>query len=206
MNINIVVNTDEALSYARERLGELQTRAPQAVRTALNNAAKEIKKVDEKTAKSTYTDTGDLNNLTMDKASAGNLTVVLRDRGGAVGITHFKPRIGVRGVTATINKNKGSRLIVHKSGNKGFFPGQINGRRHGQRYRKKNVTAGYLRNGGATVVGRVRAFRLPIEKINSLSSPSAHGSPDVWNKVKPEGEALLYKHLDKEIERILGTL
>ncbi|MGN0162450.1 MAG: hypothetical protein ACI4EA_02560 [Candidatus Ornithomonoglobus sp.] len=204
MNVNIVVNTDKAVEYARQKLGSLEKRAPQAVRTALNNAAKEIKKSDEKTAKSTYTDSGDLNSLTMDKASVRNLEVILRDSGAAVSITHFKPRVGTRGVTATINKNNGSKVIVHKSGNKGFFPGQINGKRYGQRYRKKNVTAGYLRNGGATIVGRTKATRLPIEKINSLSSPSAHGSPDVWNRVEPEGEALLYKHLDKEIERILS--
>lgn len=202
--IEIVVNTDEALSYARQRLGDMERKAPQAVRTALNKAAKEIKKSDEKTAKQTYNDPGDLNALEMDKASTGSLEVILRDHGAAVSITHFKPRVGSRGITATINKNHGSRLIRHKSGNKGFFPGMINGSRYGQRYRKKNVTAGYLKGGGATVVGRVRASRLPIEKINSLSSPSAHGSPDVWNKVEPEGQSLLYKYLDAEIERILG--
>ena len=204
MNIDIVINVDEALEYARARLARLEKKAPQAVRTALNNAAKEIKKADEKTAKATYTDTSDLHSLKTDKASTSNLQVVLRDRGGAVGITHFKPRIGTRGITATINKNNGSKLIVHKSGNKAFFPGMISGHKYGKRYSKKKVTAGYLRNGGATIVGRKSSKRLPIEKINSLSSPSAHGSPDVWNKVEPGGRQVLYKHLEKEIERILS--
>lgn len=204
MNIDIVVDTDEAVSYARQRLGDLQKKAPMAVRTALNKAAKEIKKKDEQTAKKVYTDSGDLNNLKMEKASVGNLEVILRDSGKAVSITHFKPRIGSRGVTATINRENGSKLIVHKSGNKGFFPGRINNARFGQRYRKKNVTAGYLNGGGATVVGRTSSSRLPIEKINSLSSPSAHGSESVWGKVEPDGSALLQKHLENEIERILG--
>lgn len=205
MTIEIVVNTDEALAYAKKRLGEMEKKAPQAVRTALNKAAKEIKKSDEKTAKRIYNDPGDLNTLEMDKASTSSLEVILHDSGGSVSITHFKPRVGSRGVTATINKNRGSQLIRHKSGNKGFFPGTINGSRYGQRYRKKNVTAGYLRNGGATVVARTKASRLPIEKINSLSSPSAHGSPDVWNKVEPVGQKLLYKYLDEEIGRILSS-
>lgn len=203
MNIDIVVNTDEALEYARRKLGGLEKRAPQAVRTALNNAAKEIKKADEKTAKSTYTDTRDLNKLTMDKASARNLEVILRDSGEAVSMTHFKPYIGRSGVMVTINKNNGPKLLHHKSGKTAFFPGLIKSRKRG-RYVKKNVTKGYLRNGGATIMGRLGNSRLPIEKINSLSSPSAHGSPGVWNKVEPDGEALLYKHLDKELERILS--
>ena len=203
-NINIVINTDEAVEYAKQRLGEMQAKAPQAVRTALNKASKEIKKSDEKTAKSTYTDSGDLNALEMDKASVGNLEVKLKDKGKAVPMTHFKPRIGVRGVTATINKNRGSIKVVNKYGNKGFFPGRIKGKKYG-RYSKKKVTAGFLKNGGATIVGRKSASRIPIEKIYSLSSPSAHGSPDVWNKVQPEGENFLYEHIEKEIERILGA-
>ena len=204
MNIDIVIDTDEAVAYARQRLGEMQRRAPMAVRTALNKAAKEIKKLDEKAAEEVYTHKQDLNKLTMDRASVGNLSVVLRDRGKSVPMTHFKPYIGSRGIKVTINKTNGRKTVVHKSGNLGFFPSAIRGSRYGQ-YRKKNVTSGYLKNGGATIVGRVGDSRLPIEKINSLSSPSAHGSKDVWDaRVKPDGEKLLYKHLENEIERILG--
>lgn len=202
-NISIVINTDEAVAYAKQALGRMEKRAPQAVRTALNNAAKEIKKADETTAKRTYTDSGDLNSLEMDKASVGNLEVKLKDRGKSVPMTHFHPRIGIRGVTATINRNNGSKLVRGKSGNKGFFPGRIRGKRYG-RYRKQSVTAGYLNNAGATIVARKGSKRNPLEKVHSLSSPSAHGSPDVWGKVQPDAESLLYEHLEKEIERILG--
>ena len=58
MEVVVLVEVDEALQYARQKLVAMQKKAPQAVRTALNKTAREAKKQDERITKQTYTAKG----------------------------------------------------------------------------------------------------------------------------------------------------
>ncbi len=187
-DIYIYIDAAEAVEYAKKKLGKLQGgKARMAVRTAINKTAKEVKKYDERGAKKTFTDKGDLNALKYTSATTGNLQAILRDKGGSVPITHFRWRNGKTVVSALINRNNGYKKMIF-NGNKAFY-------------------ATNLRRGGETVVVRQGAARLPITKVKSLSSPSAHGAPDVWEKdVQAKGEAKFYENLDAEIARILNLL
>ena len=182
--IHIERDAEAAVAYVKERLGAISdSRARMAVRTAINRTAREVKKTDERAAKRTFTDKGDLNALTVEKATTANLEAVLRDRGGSVSLHHFKVRHGVTVVSALINKNRGYKQIT-KYGNKvfindAFVPG--------------------------VVFVRKTKNRLPIEGVKSLSSPSAHGAPDVWEKeTRGRGEQVFAQYLETEILKLMG--
>ena len=180
--VEIVIDTEEALRYAREKLGALQGgKARMAVRNAINKTAKEVKKIDERAAKRTFTDKSDLNALEFQKATTANLEALLKDKGGSVSITHFTWRNGIRGVTALINRNNGYKKMT-LNGNSAFY-------------------------NGISVFVREGPERLPIKKVKSLSSPSAHGAPDVWQKeTEQQGQELFYENLENEIVRILNLI
>lgn len=180
-NVLIEIDALEAVEYVKSRIdGISDSRARMAVRTAINNAAKEIKKLDEKTAKQVYTDKSELKALKFQRATTANLTAILRDSGSAVSMEKFSIYRGKRvGVTAVINRNRG-RKNIGKFGNKAFF------------------------NGGKVRVRKTNK-RFPLETMHSLSSPSAHGSPDVWGKIEGTARQKLYENLEKEISRLLGS-
>ena len=181
MNIEVLINMDEALDYARNRLGDLQKKANMAVRTAINKSAKEIKKHDEKITKKTYTDKNDINDLQFKKATTGNLQAILKDKGRNISLTHFSHYPGWLFYAAV----KKSEKDVWKYGNPAF-----------------TVKSPKLKTIGPFV--RKSKNRFPIEKLSSISSPVQHGNPSIWAQVEPNSKEILYKYLDKEIERILS--
>ncbi len=181
-NVVIEIDTDEALAYAREKLAGIKdSRIRMAVRTAINHTARDAKKADEKAAKSIYTDPGHLNEFAFKRASVGDLVAVLKDKGSAVRMDYFKVRAGKTVTSALINKNRGYKKL-YKYGNKAFV------------------------NPPPRVRVRLGKSRYPVETFYSLSSPSAHGSPDTQEASGLEeiGTARFYEYLDEEISKILG--
>lgn len=184
MNIEILIEVDEALNYARKYLGDMQKKAPLAVRNAINKTAREAKKQDERITKQTYTAKGDINALQFTKATTGNLTAILKDKGANISMSHFTHYAGKRGVSAIINTKHG-RKTIGKYGNKAFM--SLN-----------------LRNGGNGIMVRTGATRLPLEKVASISSPVMHGNDGTWGTIEDDVRTKLYENLNKEIERILS--
>lgn len=176
MNVAILVEVDEALEYARKQLGDMKKKAPQAVRTAINNTAREAKKQDERITKQTYTAKGDINALQFKKATTANLQAILKDKGANISMSHFRTYVGKNRISAVINTKHGRRTLG-KYGNKAFVWNTI-----------------FVREGKS---------RLPIEKMASISSPVMHGNEGTWGTIEPDIRTLLYKNLEKEIERIL---
>lgn len=177
MNVEILIEVDEALSYARKHLGDMQKKAPLAVRNAINKTAREAKKQDERVTKQTYTAKGDINALQFTKATTGNLTAILKDKGANISMSHFTHYAGKRGVSAIINTKHG-RKTIGKHGNKAFIWNTI-----------------FVREGKS---------RLPIEKMVSISSPVMHGNDGTWGTIEDDVRTKLYENLNKEIERILS--
>lgn len=184
MAVTIIPIVGEELEYIRKRLGDLQKKAPMVLRTAINKTAKEAKKQDERLTKRMYTAKGDIHALKFEKASTGNLTAILRDKGSNISISHFSHYAGKRGISAIINTTHGRRQIG-KYGNKAFFTGG-------------------LLNGGSTILVRKTAARLPLEKMASISSPVMHGNDQTWGTMENEVRQKLHENVEKEIERILG--
>ena len=180
MNVEILIDIDEALDYARQKLGSLQKKAPMAVRTAINNTAREAKKQNEKITKKTYTAKGDIHALQLKKATTGNLQAILKDKGANVSVAHFKTYAGKTRVSAIINKTHGRR-VLGKYGNKAFIWDNL-------------------------VMVRKGKSRLPIEKLMSISSPVMHGNKNTWGQMEDEVKQKMYKNLDKQIAKMLGAL
>lgn len=178
MNVEILIEVDEALEYTRKCLGDLQKKAPMAVRTAINKTAREAKKQDERITKQTYTAKSDIHALQFTKATTGNLTAILKDKGANISMSHFTHYAGKRGISAIINTKHG-RKTVGKYGNKAFFWNTI-----------------FVREGKS---------RLPIEKMASISSPVMHGNDGTWGTIEDDVRTKLYENLNKEIERILSV-
>lgn len=181
--VEILIELDEALEYARKRLGNLQKKAPMVIRTAVNKTAREAKKNDERITKQTYTAKGDIHALKFTKATTANLTAILRDSGANVSITHFSHYAGKSRISAIINKKHGRRTLG-KYGNSAFFNS--------------------LAKGGNGIAVRLTKSRLPIEKMASISSPVMHGNDQTWGTIEGEMRQKLYDNIEKELERILG--
>lgn len=175
--IEILINLDSELEYVRQRLGDLQKKAPMVIRNAINKTAKEAKTKDEKITKQTYTAKGDIHSLQFQKATVGNLWAVLRDSGANISMTHFNHYAGKSKVSAIINTKHGRRTLG-KYGNLAFF--------------------------WNTIFVRQSSSRLPIEKMASISSPVMHGNDGTWGTIEDETLHKLHDNIEKEIERILG--
>ena len=102
MEVVVLVEVDEALQYARQKLGAMQKKAPQAVRTALNKTAREAKKQDERITKQTYTAKGDIHSLQFKKATTANLQAILKDKGSNISMSHFRTYVGKKRISAVI--------------------------------------------------------------------------------------------------------
>ena len=181
MNVELLIDIDEMLDYARSHLGDMYKKAPMAVRTAINKTAKEIKKLDEKITKKTYTDKADINDLEFKKATTANLQAILKDKGKNVSLTHFTHYAGTL-FYATVKK---SEKDIWKYGNPAFLI----------KSPQLNTTGPFVRKGKS---------RLPIQKLASISSPVQHGNPEIWKQVEPDAKKVIYDNLNKEIERILS--
>lgn len=181
--VNVYIDIDIELEYARQRLGDLQRKAPMVIRTAINKTAKEAKKTDERITKKTYTAKGDIHSLQFQKATTANLQAILKDRGANISMTHFSHYAGKNKVSAVINTKHG-RKTLGKYGNKAFYNS--------------------LANGGSGIAVRIGKSRTPIEKMASISSPVMHGNDGTWGTVEPEIRQKLHEYVEKEIERILG--
>lgn len=198
--MDCTIDMDEMLKYAEKALGELKSKAPMAVRTAINKAAKNAKKLDEKTAKSTYTDKDKLNSLNLTKATTSNLTAILRDKGENVSMLHFKYRVGKRQTSVLINKKHGYKSLFAGAERKPFIAsGTLNNDGSGMMVR----VAGKYITGGSRKNRKHTKHTEALEKLHSISSPVQHGNPKVWDiEVMPITEKDIYKELDKQITNI----
>lgn len=185
--VEILIELDDELEYVRQRLGNMQKRAPMVIRTAINKTAKEAKKQDERLTKQTYTAKGDIHALKMESATVGNLTAILRDSGANISMTHFNHYAGKSRVSAIINTKHGRRTLGKYENP--AFSGKI----------------GRGSNTGSGIAVRLGKSRLPIEKMASISSPVMHGNDGTWGTIEPEIKQKLHENVEKELERILGA-
>lgn len=176
MNVSIMIQMDEAYKMCLQKLVSMPQKIPKVLKGAINDTAKYAKKLDDKEAKATYTDKGDIHPLRYTAATTGNLTAWLRDSGANVSMTHYRYRAGKTRVSATINTKHGNK-VLGKNGNKAFFNGTI-----------------YVRKGKS---------RLPIEKMFSISSPVQHGNPQVWDPLEPGIQSKFMENVSKRIEAAL---
>lgn len=199
--LDCAVNMDEMMCYAERALGKLKAKAPMAVRTAINRAARNAKKLDEKTAKATYTDKDKLNTLKLTKATVQNLTAILEDKGENVSMTHFKYRMGKKRVSVLINKRHGYKDLFEGAERKPFIAnGTLD---HGGSGMMVRVSGKYMENMTSRKSINKTKHTEALKKLHSISSPVQHGNPEVWDiEVMQVTEKDIYDELNKQINKI----
>ena len=151
---------------------------------ALNKTAVTARKNLAAKAQASYTvKKGGFNkDMQIKKATAGDLTAIIRSHGNTLDIKKFKYSAPKSGVKADIVR-EGLKQI-RKYGNKAFIGrGSANGH----------------------VYVRQTQERLPIEKIKSKSTPYMLGNKNrVWEPTRPQIESDLKKYMKQQIEVLIG--
>jgi hypothetical protein len=196
--INFTINAKKALQYAEKELGEFSSKAPQVVRTAINQTAKDAQKLLLSKAKETYAVKGTAftgksgSAMRITRATTARLQAKLHSEGSPIDLYKFKTSpskyaTGSARPSATRAKAlRANSLKNLKVDTRWAFVVQF-------------------KNGHVTLAQRVGKKRLPIKTLYSVSSPQMIGDETrVYNIVEPEVEELLYKNLRAGIAKIKG--
>ncbi len=198
--VEIQIDIGEAEEYVKKQLANYKDHIiTKAMRTAINNTAKAVKKLDERIAKRKYTAKKEINALKFRKATASSLEAILSDRGANISLSKFNVYYGKKAVSAVINRDNGRKRIT-KYGMAAFGTEM----KSGHSMVGVRVPGVYMQYSKTRRVPPKNMHTEKIEEIKSISSPVMHGNNKVWLALKPESRKLLYENLDKEIERILG--
>jgi len=155
MSIQIRID-DAELQSVRQRLGELQHKAPNVIANALNRSISNIKaNVPKEVRKDYHAKSADIKaTLKVFKASTSKLQAEVKSSGKTLGLDKFK----VSPMTANPKRKSQLKIAVKKSGTKqilGAFVANING------------TKVFQRDGKA---------RLPISRLMGPSVPQMIGN------------------------------
>lgn len=175
----------KTIADIRKRLGDAKDKAPKVIAYALNDTAKQARRLLAKQAKAEYTikTTDFVKDMNIDRASAGSLTAVIRSEGATHSLTHFKYSAPKSGAKAQVLKSGGLKALV-RDGNKAFYgSGKLNGH----------------------IFQRLTKKQLPIKKLHSNSIPKMiESEKHVYGLKKAEIGQLLEKNVNRQIARILG--
>lgn len=185
MSMRVVIDESE-LQSVRQRLGELQHKAPNVIANALNRSVSNIKaNVPKEVRKDYHAKAADIKaTLKVFKASASKLQAEVKSSGKTLGLDKFKVS------PKTVNPKRKSQLkvAVKKGGTKqilGAFIANING------------TKVFKRNG----IGR-----LPISRLMGPSVPQMIGNESTVNKINQDAYITYETRTNHEINRLLSRL
>lgn len=170
------------------KLKDMKSKAPQALKNAVNATAKDAKKDLANKAKETYAVKSPRfqKAIGMKNATAAKPTATLKITGAVNELADFKFKSN-EGVNAARGKVlKSSALKTLEKGNLKAFITKFG-------------------SGHTSVVQRKGASRLPLKKLLSPSIPTMIGNEaKVYGIVRPNIEDNLQKNIQKQIDKILG--
>ena len=185
MSIQIRID-DAELQSVRQRLGELQHKAPNVIANSLNRSISNIKaNVPKEVRKDYHAKSADIKaTLKVFKASASKLQAEVKSSGKTLGLDKFK----VSPMTANPKRKSQLKIAVKKSGTKqilGAFIANING------------TKVFQRDGKA---------RLPISRLMGPSVPQMIGKEKKVNKITQDAYSTYETRTTHEINRLLSRM
>lgn len=170
------------------KLKDMKSKAPQALKNAVNATARDAKKDLANKAKETYAVKSPRfqKAINMKNATAAKPTATLKITGAVNELADFKFKSN-EGVNAARGKVlKSSALKTLEKGNLKAFITKFG-------------------SGHTSVVQRKGASRLPLRKLLSPSIPTMIGNEEkVYGIVRPNIEDNLQKNIQKQIDKILG--
>ena len=196
--INITVNTQKAVRYAEKELGEYAKKAPQVVRTAINNTAKDARKMLLERAKETYAVkntafTGKSGSaMQIKRATTSRMQAKLHSEGSPIDLFKFKSSPS-RYVTGDARPSSTRAKALRANSLKDL------------KVDTRWAFVARFKSGHITLAQRLGKERLPIKTLYSQSIPQMIGDEKrVYNIVSPEIEKLLYKNIQAGIAKIKG--
>lgn len=183
MSMNVRYEVDQAdLAAVINKLGSLKYKAPTVISRALNRTATTARKDLGIKAKGRYTlkSAGFRKNMTIKRASAGNLEADIESKGTPISIVRFHTTAPRRaGGKANIIKGNGLKQL--KYGDIKAFIGP-----NKQMYQRRSRS------------------RLPIKRLSSVSIPKMLENEKVYGETKPEIEKNLHHYLEQQVEVLLS--
>jgi bifunctional DNA-binding transcriptional regulator/antitoxin component of YhaV-PrlF toxin-antitoxin module len=182
--MRVTVNVDEEMmKEVKEKLGDMQHKAPNAISNALNRAVTNVASNISKEVRSKYAiKAGDIKEtITRNKSSRPTLSASVVSKGKLIPLDRFK----VSPKTVQPKRKKPIKVAVKKEGLKevlGAFVADIN---------------------GIKVFERTSKSRLPIRRLFGPSVPQMLNNEEIRKKIEDEGQETFHKRLDHEINRIL---
>lgn len=185
MSVRITVD-DSNIKEVERKLGEFKEKAPNAIASALNRAATNLKSnISKEVRKEYHIKARDINEtLKVFKASRSKLSAKVESKGKALGLDKFKVS------PKTVNPRRKSQLkiAVKKDGIKqilGAFIADIHGIKVFTRDTKK---------------------RLPISRRFGPSVPQMVGDEEISEKLNYQAWLMYEKRLNHEIHRVLSRI
>ncbi len=195
---------ENALKYIEQKLGNLSSKAPSVLKKAVNDTAKQTKKMMSKKAKETYTvKKANFNEVMRIKsATVGNQTAVISAKGEALPLTRFKVSSGKKTTKVQVLKKGNLKELKKSNGDIRAFVNNIAAK--GQ-VRKKDSAKG---KAGSKVIHNAVAqrdgkARLGIQEKYSNSLPAMLGSARTFGELEPQVADMLKENIDKHIKALL---
>ncbi len=191
--INVEVDK-VSLQKVEKKLGKLQSKAPEVLKKALNQTAKQARKQLSQKAQETYAvKSGRFNkSMRIKNATNGNLEAEIRSQGKPMELKDFK----VSPATAATGANRPDIVkakVVKSNGMKGLAKGNV------------KAFVAKFGSGHGSVAQRRGKGRLPLKVLYSNSIPKMLGSEKrVYGIVKPDINNNLKKNVNIQIKKLVG--
>ena len=185
----IEVEVDEAMLRAIEiKLKGLQTKAPRALKNAVNATARDAKKDLAAKAQQQYTikKSKFKKNIKQKNATLSNTVAELKVSGQMNKLESFQTRKNSKklGAKARGRNDRSLKELLSSKGGRAFAP--------------------TFSSGHSAIAQRQGKARLPLKTFFGPSDPEMVGSKDVYGKIEPDIQKMLYSNIQKQIDKILG--
>ena len=199
-NSIIEVSVDEHMLRAVElKLKSLHSKAPRALKNAVNATAREAKKDLAKLAQEQYTiKTAKFKkNIKQKNATISKPVAILHISGKMNPLGSFQTRKNTVKLASKARGRKDRPLkeLISSKGGKAFNATfTMGGKNHDVKNKKAHNE----------IMQREGKERLPIKTFYGPSDPEMVGNEKVYGKVEPDIQKLLYKNISRQIDKILG--
>lgn len=196
---------DNALKSIEQKLGDLSRKAPTVMKKAVNETAKDAKRVLAARAKATYTvkKAPFPQEMLITGALVSKPTAVISAKGETLPLTRFKVSAGKKTTKVQVLKEGGLKEL--KSTRYGEIKAFVNNIADRNQVRKKDTAKG---EAGTRVIHKAVAQRkgenrLPIREKFGNSIPAMLGSKRVYGKEQDNIKKMLKANIEKHINQIL---
>lgn len=196
----IEVEVDEAMLRAIElKLGSLRTKAPRALKNAVNATARDAKKDLAAKAQQRYVikSTKFKKAIKQKNATIAKPTAILNVSGAPQPLINFQTKKNTKYIAAKARgrNDRSLKELISSRGGKAFTATfKMGGKNHDVVNKKAHNE----------IMQRESKARLPLKTFYGPSDPVMVGNDEVYGKIEPDIQKMLLKEINTQIRKILG--